>query len=543
MALAPRPERYDVCIVGSGPAGGFAAKDLAEAGARTILLEAGGPVSPGELHVHTHTPGYKLPERGSWRERQSEFYPDDLGDCSYRTGADYIGVDRIRVLGGRSIHWNAAVFRFSKNDFKERTLGGVESEDDWPISYADLAPYYSEVERIVGLCGTRENLAVLPDSEYAFPTPPMRCAEVLGQKASAKLGIPMIPARKAVLRAQRDGRLPCHYCGHCMRGCDVGAVFTSANTLIPAAQRTGNLTLRTHALARRVLYDARGLATGVAVVDRRTKREEEIRADVVIVACGTVESIRLLKNSEGNEGRANASGLLGHYFTGHTQGSVVGYLKELIGTPSVNNDGMSEHSYIPRFTHLRGPRAYVGGFAVQVQYYDTEFPHQARRLPGFGRSFKKRVRDLQPAMLQLGGMAKVLARRESRVTVDPGRTDPWGIPLPVVEMTYSENDRALYRGMLAELQEILDVAGVDFAFRDETIRGLASHEVGGCRMGADPKTSVLNSFGQSHEVKNLFVVDGSAFVTFPEKNPTLTIMALAHRSARYLLEERRKGNL
>jgi choline dehydrogenase-like flavoprotein len=371
----------------------------------------------------------------------------------------------------------------------------------------------------------------------------MRCAEVLGQKASAKLGIPMIPARKAVLRAPRDGRLPCHYCGHCMRGCDVGAVFTSANTLIPAALRTGKLTLRTHALARRVLYDARGLATGVAVVDRRTKREEEIHANVVIVACGTVESIRLLRNSEGKEGRANASGLLGHYFTGHTQGSVVGYLKELIGTPSVNNDGMSEHSYIPRFTHLRGPRGYVGGFAAQVQYYDTEFPHQARHLPGFGRSFKKRVRDLQPAMLQLGGMAKVLARRESRVTVDPGRTDPWGIPLPVVEMTYSENDRALYRGMLAELQEILDGAGVDFAFRDDTIRGLASHEVGGCRMGADPKTSVLNPFGQSHEVKHLFVVDGSAFVTFPEKNPTLPPMALAHRSARYLAEERRKGNL
>jgi choline dehydrogenase-like flavoprotein len=541
--LAPRAERYDVCIVGSGPAGGFVAKDLAETGARTILLEAGGPVSPGELHVHTHTPGYKLRGRGSWRERQREFYPDDIGQCEYRTGGDNIGVDRIRVLGGRSIHWNAAAFRFSENDFKERTRGGIEAEDDWPIAYADVAPYYSEVERVVGLCGTRENLAVLPDSEYAFPTPPLRCAEVLGQKAAAKLGIPMVPTRKAVLRAPRDGRLPCHYCGHCMRGCDVGAVFTSANTLIPAALRTGNLTLRTHALARRIVYDGRGLATGVAIVDRRTKQEDEIRADVVVVACGTVESIRLLKNSEGTDGRANSSGLLGHYFTGHTQGVVVGYLKELIGTPTLNNDGMSEHSYIPRFTHLRGPRGYVGGFAAQVQYYETDFPHQARRLPGFGRSFKRKVRDLQPAMLQMGGMCKVIARRENRVTVDPRQTDPWGIPIPVVEMTYGDNDRALYRGMLTELQEVLETAGVDFSFRDEALGGLASHEVGGCRMGEDPRTSVLNAFGQSHDVKNLFVVDGSGFVTFPEKNPTLTIMALAHRSARYLAEERRKGNL
>ena len=371
----------------------------------------------------------------------------------------------------------------------------------------------------------------------------MRCAEVLAQKTCTTLGIPMIPARKAVLRAPRDGRLPCHYCGHCMRGCDVGAVFTSANTLIPAALRTGNLTLRTHALARRILYDARGLASGVSIVDRRTRKEEVVRAGIVVVACGTVESIRLLLNSAGANGHANSSGLLGRYFTGHTQGSVVGYLKELVGTPIVNNDGMNEHSYIPRFTHLRGPRGYVGGFAAQVQWYDTEFPHQARRLPGFGRSFKKKVRDLQPAMLQFGGVGKVIARSENRVTVDPRQTDPWGIPIPVVEMTFGENDRRLYRGMLDELQEIQDAAGVDFVFRDETIGGLASHEVGGCRMGADPKTSVTNPFGQSHDVKNLFVVDASPFVTFPEKNPTLTIMALALRSARYLTEERRKGNL
>jgi choline dehydrogenase-like flavoprotein len=530
-------------VVGSGPAGGFAAKELTEAGARTILLEAGGALSPAELKLHTHTPGYRLPERGSWNERQREYYPEDIGECTYRTNGDRIGVDRIRVLGGRSIHWNAASFRFSENDFQEKTRGGVEAEDDWPISYADLAPFYSEVERVVGLCGTKENLAVLPDSEYAFPTPPMRCAEVLGKRAAARLGIPMIPARKAVLRAPRDGRQPCHYCGHCMRGCDVGAVFTSANTLLPAALKTGRLTLRTHALARRVLYDRRGLASGIALVDRRTRKEDEVRADVFVLACGTVETIRLLLNSEDGIARVNSSGLLGRYFTGHTQGSVVGYLEELSGGPVVNNDGMSEHSYIPRFTHLRPPPGFVGGFAAQVQYYDPEIPHHARRLPGFGAAFKKRVRDLQPAMLQLGGMAKVLARRENRVSVDPGRRDPWGIPLPAIEMTYCDNDRALYRGMLEALSEVRDAAGVTFGFRDETIAGLASHEVGGCRMGTDERSSVTNAFGQCHGVRNLFVADGSTFVTFPEKNPTLTIMALALRSARYLAQARWKGEL
>jgi choline dehydrogenase-like flavoprotein len=229
---------------------------------------------------------------------------------------------------------------------------------------------------------------------------------------------------------------------------------------------------------------------------------------------------------------------------GHSAGGRIGYLKTLVGASLINNDGATDHAYIPRFKQRSNDHNYVGGFGIQVNFISFRHPHHARSIAGFGSNYKKRVRDLQPALLQLGGFGKVMARRENRVIVDPKKVDQHGIPIPIIQFEFGDNDRALFRNMLARIEEIFHASGVELLLKgNENIGGFASHEVGTCRMGTDPKSSVLNSYCQTHEVKNLFVVDGSCFTTFPEKNPTLTIAALAVRSARYIVREKRKGDL
>jgi choline dehydrogenase-like flavoprotein len=540
--ILKRAEPYDAIVVGSGPAGSMAARELTMAGARVLLLEAGREVPPSEFAGHKWP--YEFRHRGTWTEKQAAFYPDRI-ESNIRYEGDRVGADRIRVLGGRSLHWNGVALRFAADDFREGSIDGVEP--DWPLTYQELAPFYSEAERLIGVVGTREGLAVLPDGDFYAPPPALRCAEQLGRRACRRLGIELIPVRKALLVGQPRGqRMPCHYCRHCMDGCEVGAIATSVNAILPDAIATGRLTLRTNALVRRIELNTEARASGVAFVDRVTKRDSVANGKLVVLACGAIESPRILLNSTGPRsanGLANSSDLVGRYLTGHTQLNMHGYLEALEGREPVNQDGATDHSIIPRFNHRRPSRNYVGGFFAQVMYETHDYPHHATRVAGFGPAFKSRVRALQPAMFQMGGMAKVLARRENRVTVDPSRADAHGIPIPVLQFTYSDNDRAIWQDMSASLEEIFREAGSTLFFKESTMNGFASHETGTCRMGDDPKTSVVNAFCQSHDVPNLFVVDGSAFTTFPEKNPTLTIMALSLRAGRHIAELRRRRDI
>jgi len=539
--VAGRPaEPYDVCVIGSGPAGAFVAHELVAAGARVVLVEAGAAVAPGAL---SHLSPSAFKHRGSWQERQAPYYPDDIaGEVRYQTPA--ISVDRIRVLGGRSVHWNAVCLRFSSDDFTEKSVGGFE--EDWPISYLDLDPYYAYVERTINVCGTRENLAVLPDGEFSGPPPPLRCAEQLAAVACRQAGLQLIPTRKALQVGRGGPRVPCHYCGRCMLGCDVGAIFTTPNTLLPPALATGRLTLRTNTLVRQLLVGTDGLVRAASVVDRKTKADEEVRARRFVVSCGSIESARLLLNSTCTRhpnGLANSSDLVGRYLTGHAVGTLYGYLSQLAGSLGRSGErGALDHSYIPRSAVTAGGK-YVGGFGAQVQYADLDFPHHASRVRGFGAPFKAEVKRLQPALLQMGGFAKVIAQAANRVTVEASRPDRYGIPSPAIQFEFGDNDRALFADMMDRLSAIYDKARVEMFFRDDRLGGLASHETGTCRMGADPRTSVLNPFCQAHDVANLFVVDGSPFVTLPEKNPTLTIMALAVRTARHIADASRRGDL
>lgn len=536
-----RKKIFDVCVIGSGAAGGFMVKELTAAGADVVLLEAGAKGRLEDLDIHT--PPYDLPKNGYGFYKQRSLYPDDISRrIEYR--GDRISVDRIRTLGGRTFHWNAASFRFSADDFREHSLHGIE--EDWPLSYDELSPFYSHVEREMHVFGTRENLEVLPDGDFVAESPRLRCSEVIAQSRLARKGIRLIPTRKAVLLKGKAGRGGCHYCGHCMDVCDVRAVWSSDITVIPEALATGRLTLRLNALAREITVDDKGLASGVSIIDRHTGKEELVRARVVVVSCASIESARLLLNSKSEKfpnGIANSNDLVGRYLGGHLNTSALGYLTDLIGKDVFTGDGATDHAYIPRFNYT-GRRDYVGGYGMQLNYQNWHWPYHAKSVSGFGQDFKRRVRDLHPATLLVGGWGKVEHRPDNRVLVDPKKVDNYGIPIPIIQFTWGENDLKLFREMRESVLEVLDTCGVEMIVKGgEGPGGFASHEVGTVRMGNDPKISVLNSYCQSHEVNNLFVVDGSSFTTFPEKNPTLTIAALAVRSARYLADQRRKGNL
>jgi choline dehydrogenase-like flavoprotein len=435
--------------------------------------------------------------------------------------------------------------RFSADDFREHSLYGIE--EDWPLSYEELEPFYNYVEREMYVFGTREGLAVLPDGNFVAETPRLRCSEVIAQKKLAKVGIKLIPTRKAVLLKGRQGRGACHYCGHCMDVCDVRAVWSSDITVIPEALATGKLTLKLNALARKILVDSEGRVSGVSLIDRATGREEEIYARLVVVACASIESARLLLNSVSEKypnGLANSNDMVGRYLGGHITAGATGYLKELIGKDTFTGDGATDHAYIPRFNQLRGKKDYVGGYGMQMNYVSYQRPQHARAVIGFGADYKKRVRELQPAMFQVGAWGKAEHRPDNRVTVDPQKVDKHGIPIPIIHFKWGENDRKLFKEMHESVLEVLETCEAELILpREEQPGGFASHEVGTCRMGKDPRTSVLNSYCQAHESKNLFVVDGSCFTTFPEKNPTLTIAALAVRAARRIAEQKRRGEL
>jgi choline dehydrogenase-like flavoprotein len=536
-----RPQHFDVCIVGSGAAGGFMAKELCEGGAKVIMLEAGKEVSPTELLSHSWP--YELPYANLRREKQAYFYQGDVSkSIRYATEAN-IQVDRARVLGGRTMHWNAVSLRYAPPDFQEWTLAGVE--EDWPLTYDDLAPYYERAEQIIGVCGNDDGLEILPAGKHYLPPLPWRCSEHILKRATDALNIPLISVRKAVLTKAYDKRSPCHHCGHCMDGCDVGAIFSSPGCTLPKAAATGNFTLRQNALAREILVDREGLARAVSFVDTQSGRTEEVKARIVVVCCATVESARLLLNSVSPQhpaGLGNSSGVVGHYLHGHTNASTQIYLKELQGTKPVNQDGATDHVYIPRYDFRDSHRGYAGGFAFQVNYDSYMFPRHARLLKGYGAEFKQRVRSMQPGYVILGGQGKLMAAKENHVSVDKNQVDAHGIPIPVIHFQFLENDKLVWQGMKRGLEQIVSKLSADI-FLDESTSpsGLASHEVGTVRMGKNPKTSALNSFCQSRDVKNLFVTDGSCFTTSSEKNPTLTIMALCLRSAEYIIKQRRLG--
>lgn len=555
---------YDVIIVGSGAAGGVSAHVLVNRGLNVLQLEIGPKWDRTQMFHTEHSWPYELPFRGLGKPGQY----DGLWKVSAYTEHLYVhpyvdryataaGTDfhwtRIHAVGGRTNTWARVSLRMSEWDFKPKSMQDGVGED-WPISYADLAPYYDRAEDLMGVFGTREGLAVTPDGKYHAPTPRPRCGEVALLKGGRKAGVPIIPIRRAMFMENRETASACHYCGSCDYGCSTASRFSTLDTIVPKLAGRRNYTLRTGAAVHRVLLDERtGKARGVEFVDTRNGRTYEARARVVILGAGAMASTRILLNSTSREmprGITNSSGVLGHYLMDNFKsGFVSGWFPSLKATEVFNDDGAGGgHLYIPRHTNMPGGRQ-VGalrGWQFQPATGATRYPGHAKGLTGFGPDFKREVRDQNPARIFLAGFGECLPSFDNYCEIDPGGLkDRYGIPQLRFNAKWGENELKMVDLMYDSAEEILRAAGAEITpytrVRQPPPPGDATHEVGTARMGDDPRSSVLNRFNQAHDVKNLFVVDGASFVSCPEKNCTLSIAAVSWRASDYVAEEFRRG--
>jgi choline dehydrogenase-like flavoprotein len=556
---------FDVLVVGSGASGGWVVKRLAEAGVKVALLEAGRPQS--DANFREHVPGFALKYRDvapdfirktrpiqkdcyACNESNVDWFVNDLEE-PYVTEKDkpFSWQGRLRMTGGRTNVWGRQCYRLSDLDFKAASHDGYG--EDWPLGYADLAPYYDLVDEYVGISGLAEGVDELPDGRFQ---PPMglTCVETaFRNRVKAKLGRTVTIGRAANLTRGLNGRQPCHYCGPCEKGCATHSYFNSAFTTVADAVKTGNCTLITNAMVHKVLVDpATGRAKGLLYVDRVSREPAEIGARVVVICAQALESARILLNSATRQypnGLGNSSGVLGHYLMDHlcAVAGAEGEFPDFAEPPKADGPNRPNGFYVIRFRNtLKGPQSkkFLRGYGFQGGG-GSRFNWKA---PGFGQAFKEQYQK-GVTTVGMGGFGECLPRFENFVEIDPmGRRDVYGIPVLKIHMTFSDNEAAMIPDMAESAAEMLEAAGarnIQPSIHPDRLPGWAIHEVGTARMGLDPRKSVLDQFQRSHDVPNLYVMDGSGFASGACQNPTLTIMALAVRSTDSLLEQMRKGDL
>jgi choline dehydrogenase-like flavoprotein len=431
-------------------------------------------------------------------------------------------------------------WRLSQRDFKGRRHDGAG--EDWPIDYADLAPYYDRVEREVGVCGHRDGLEDLPDGIF-LPPVPFKCSDVLIRRGAEKLGVKVIQVRKATRTIAGNGRPPCHYCGNCMAGCDVAAKFNSFDAYMKPALTTGKLRILHDSVAREVVVSKENRVTGVRYVNRETRAEGEVNARCVVVCCACVQSVALLMMSKSRlypQGLANSSGQLGKNFIPHFTGGVQAFLTDLIARKPVNDEGFLDHAYVPSFMHNR-PRDYARSFAMQFNYQNRRSVGWARGISGFGASYKSAVKARYPAFVVMSPYGEMLPNAQSFIDLDETALDQYGLPAARRHLAWGENDRKIFADMSRWATDILKASGAEIL--SVAAEPAPNHELGGARMGNDPKRSVVNAHCRTHDVENLYVVDGSVFPSASEKNPTLTMMALAARTSDHIADSLKKGEM
>lgn len=554
MFQDPLTRTYDAIVVGSGATGGWAAKRLSEAGLTVALLEAGRDVSPKEFTEHM--PAFHLKYRNmslDWlksrpvqkqcyacTEYNYDWFVDDLQNPYSTPPSKPFSWQRLRIVGGRTLVWGRQSYRLSDLDFKAASHDGFGQ--DWPFSYKDIAPYYDIVEDYVGISGAAEQNDALPDGRF-LPPMKMSCGEVYFRDVSSKrFGRTVTIGRTAILTQNHSGRLACHYCGPCERGCSTFSYFSSPFTTVKDALKTGKCTLVTNAVVAQVNMDASSNhATGVTFVDRITRQTKTLGGKAVILCAQSLESTRILLNSSTREhtnGLGNSSGLLGRGLMDHSTGAgAFGELRQFDEKPSpYSGPHRANGIYVIRFRNLaKGPQQknFIRGYGFQ----GSAVPAFNFDAPGFGAGYKRAVKEGVYG-ISLVAFGECLARNENYVSIDPTLKDAWGIPALHISMFYGENEKALQEDAAETGAEMLEAAGAKNISIKSTLAepGMAIHELGTARMGSDPKNSVTDQYCRLHDVPNVFAMDGACFVSSGCQNPTLTMMAIVVRSCDRLLE-------
>jgi choline dehydrogenase-like flavoprotein len=554
---------YDAIVIGSGISGGWAAKELCEKGLKTLVLERGRNIEHIKDYPTAMSESWELPHRGELtREFKREnpiltqngsvngpnqhFFVKDK-EHPYEQKKPFSWIRGYQV-GGRSLMWSRWTQRWSDLDFEANARDGIAI--DWPIRYADIAPWYSYVEKFVGISGNRDGLPQIPDGEYLTPMPFNALEHHFKQSIESRFpGRHLVISRTANLSQPFEGRGVCLYRYRCSRGCPFGGYFSSNSATLPAAAKTGNLKIYPDAVVHSILYDEQTQrATGVRVIDAHTKDVSEFFAKIIFVNASTINSTLLLLNSTSRRfpnGLGNDSGQLGHNLMNHN------YRAKFEGT----HDGFKDKYYfgrrptgtlIPRFRNLGADKqaGFLRGYGF-AQFCTRRRGNLEAGDPPIGAGFKAKSAEVGPWYLAGNSMAEQLPYFENQITLSKDKTDAWGMPLLIMDAEYKENEHRMTADMLATSAEMAEAAG----FRNvrtwdakETV-GISIHEMGTARMGRDPKTSVLNAHNQMHAVKNVFVSDGACMTSSGWQNPSITYMALTARAADHAVSELKKGHL
>lgn len=559
---------FDAIVVGSGISGGWAVKELTEKGLKVLLLERGAPVRHGADYKGEHTPPWKIPYAGKpLRELYAQEYPIQRNVYAFNeTTRHFFNNDkenpyvydkekpfewrRANVLGGRSLLWGRQVYRWSDLDFEANKKDG--NGIDWPIRYKDIAPWYSYVEKFVGVSGEKLGLPHLPDGEFQSPMEMNIVERKIKHCVESEFpGRNMTIGRCAVQTEPKNNRGACHYCGPCERGCSVGAYFSSQSSTLPAAEKTGNLTILTNSVVEGLDYDPESKkVSGVRVINTNNMEKTTYSSKLVFLCASTIASTQILLNSRSElfpDGLANRSGALGRYLMDHTSGvGAFGVMPGYLDKYTIGN--RPNGIYIPRFRNLTDNHEevdFLRGYGYQGGAVRMDWKMMSGQVKGFGTRFKQALRAPGPWMAYLVAFGEHLPNAESRLVLDKVKRDSFGIPQVRFDSVYGVNETKMSKDMMDQAKEMLKVSGAInvSGFNRDASPGSAIHEMGTARMGNNPAESVLNRWNQAHDISNLFVTDGACMTSSSCVNPSITYMALTARAVDYAVKQLQAGNI
>lgn len=551
---------FDAVVVGSGITGGWAAKELTEKGLRVLVLERGDSLQHGTGYRGEHAPSWKLPFQGkserdieasdyavqskshAFNSANRHFWNNDRLNPYVRDNTKPFDWYRGGVVGGRSLMWGRQTLRWCAQDFKANAADG--SGAPWPVDYGDIAPWYSYVEKFIGVNGRKEGLPQLPDGEFQAPMPWFALEETIEKRLAQQApDICLTSARTAILTEDLPGRAACHYCGPCERGCSTGSYFSSLSSTLPAAQATGRLTLKANSVVERLVYDeSTQKLSRVQVIDSVTGKRSSYSARLFFLCASTVATTQILLNSACKtfpSGLANRSGVLGHYLMDHFLGiGAAGIFNEQLDSYYYGNRPVG--LYIPRFRNVDTQDEdadFIRGYGFQTHTSRGNWMAKYNS-QGFGPQLKEDLRKPGHWSWYLSGFGECLPRKRNRLYLSRRKVDRFGIPLVEFDFEWSGNEKRMARDIQRHALRIVQAAGaghtVPVGDLDKlSVPGEGIHEMGTARMGDDPGTSVLNRWNQAHDVSNLYITDGSFMTSSSCVNPSLTYMAFTARACDY----------